>query len=75
MEFTARTHRVPWDMQLRTAASGCAIETWKGYSLCCGWATGLRFGERDKQVAQVFGGSADDTTVAAAPAMKQDGGQ
>jgi lipoprotein-anchoring transpeptidase ErfK/SrfK len=32
-------------------------------------------GERDKQVAQVFGGSADDTTVAAAPAMEQDGGQ
>jgi hypothetical protein len=32
-------------------------------------------GERDEQVAQVFGGSADDTTVAAAPTMEQDGGQ
>ena len=32
-------------------------------------------GERDEQVAQVFGGSADDTTLAAAPAVEQDGGQ
>jgi L,D-transpeptidase ErfK/SrfK len=32
-------------------------------------------GERDEQVAQVFGSGADDTTVAAAEAPGQDGGQ
>lgn len=32
-------------------------------------------GERDEQVAQVFGASADDMTLAAAPAIEQDGGQ
>jgi hypothetical protein len=32
-------------------------------------------GERDEQVAQVFGASSDDTTVAAADAPEQDGGQ
>ena len=31
--------------------------------------------ERDEQVAQVFGGSTDDTTVAALEAPEQDGGQ
>lgn len=31
--------------------------------------------ERDEQVAQVFGGGADDTTVAALQAPEQDGGQ
>jgi L,D-transpeptidase ErfK/SrfK len=32
-------------------------------------------GERDEQVAQVFGGGADDMTVAAVEAPEQDGGQ
>ena len=32
-------------------------------------------GERDEQVAQIFGSGADDTTVAAAEAPGQDGGQ
>jgi lipoprotein-anchoring transpeptidase ErfK/SrfK len=32
-------------------------------------------GARDEQVAQVFGGSADDMTLAAVPAIEQDGGQ
>jgi lipoprotein-anchoring transpeptidase ErfK/SrfK len=32
-------------------------------------------GERDEQVAQVFGSSADDTTVATVEAPEQDGGQ
>jgi murein L,D-transpeptidase YcbB/YkuD len=32
-------------------------------------------GERDKQVVQVFGSGADDTTVAAADVAEQDGGQ
>jgi hypothetical protein len=32
-------------------------------------------GERDEQIVQVFGGSADDTTLAATPAVEQDGGQ
>ena len=32
-------------------------------------------GERDEQVAQVFGGGADDTTVAAADLTRPDGGQ
>ena len=32
-------------------------------------------GERDEQVAQVFGRSADDTTMAAADVAEQDGGQ
>jgi lipoprotein-anchoring transpeptidase ErfK/SrfK len=32
-------------------------------------------GERDKQVAQIFGNRADDTTVAAVDAPEQDGGQ
>jgi|CZKD01.1.fsa_nt_gi lipoprotein-anchoring transpeptidase ErfK/SrfK len=32
-------------------------------------------GERDEQVAQIFGSGADDTTVAAADVAEQDGGQ
>ncbi|MGC1650693.1 MAG: L,D-transpeptidase [Candidatus Sulfotelmatobacter sp.] len=32
-------------------------------------------GERDEQVAQIFGGGADDTTVAAADSAEPDGGQ
>jgi lipoprotein-anchoring transpeptidase ErfK/SrfK len=32
-------------------------------------------GERDEQIVQVFGGSADDTTLAATSAVEQDGGQ
>ena len=32
-------------------------------------------GERDEQVTQVFGGGADDTTVAAVDTAEQDGGQ
>jgi hypothetical protein len=32
-------------------------------------------GERDEQVAQIFGSGADDTTVAAAQVPGQDGGQ
>jgi hypothetical protein len=32
-------------------------------------------GERDEEVAQIFGGGADDTTVAAADSAEPDGGQ